>query len=157
MKELKPGETWGGRIYVELTDSGQVTLQEGAGFSVTKKDANGMWFTTEAPDPLAGHWPSLKITIDSKVPEGRKLSFSRSGKNIIVNAPEGARGHLLYQFYLKCSGGAEQAISSFWELITGNEVQIPISDYCISFDKKWKFAISAVGYNIVTGDVTSII
>ena len=152
MTILKPGQTIHLRQYLPLIASGHVTLTEGAQCLV-KVNGSG---TTNGPCPLDGHWPSIHINVNSRVPSDRMISFHRSGSHVFVDAPGGVRSRLLYLYSVTCQDFQDQGGSGtgnfIWEPIPTNEVNEP---GCSGKNVKWTFAFSAVGYSIVAGSYTT--
>src|SRR6202171_2860331 len=71
---LPPGKTITVQRYVALTSSGHVALAERATFQKVVHGANGGTNLIPTASPLDGHWPSLQISVGTRVPLNRTLS-----------------------------------------------------------------------------------
>lgn len=129
MTELKPGRAITIRQYVTLTDSGQVTLTEGARFLTTKVDTSGNQFTTNGPSPLDGYWPAASVAVSAHIPPDRELSFRQEGARVIVSAPPWAQSHLLYLYNISCQDfqgpGGTGSGDVDWRPLSTNAVSEP--------------------------------
>lgn len=147
--QFQPGQTITIHQYIALTDSGTTTLTLGANF-LTAETLNGQEgeTITSGPDPLHGHWPSLRINVNPHVPSDRKLSFQLKGTLVIVNGPAQALSHLLYLYNVVCYTGTSNTETgdNLWTPLASNKVSAP---GCNKF--RWDFAFAAVGYAMVMG------
>ena len=146
---LKPGQKLTVRKYLPLTDSGLVTLTAETPF-FTKNANNGFPFSATTTSPLAGHWPSIKINVNSRIPTDRQLSFKIQGSHVTVTAPQGVQLHLLYLYGVSCQdfhdAGTTGTGNFAWEPISTNQVSVP---GCPGKNVQWAFAFSAPGYATV--------
>jgi hypothetical protein len=146
---LKPGQAISMRQYWSLTSSGQVTLEESAHLAATPSNKGG--------SPLDGHWPSIRINVDSKVPADRMLSFTVLDARVHINAPQAALPHLLYRYQMECRSSQNGGTIMYgtpgwdplsWKPLPTNDVQKPD---CSGTIIHWMFDFSAPGYAIVSG------
>lgn len=151
MSLFKPGQAIAIRQYIALTDSGNILLSEEARFLVTKTTPNQGKSITDGPSPLDGKWPSLHITVASRVPSNRIITLHRLGSKVFVNAPVAARSHLLYQYAVNCQDFHDPGGTA-----SGNYNWTPVTTTigepgCPGKNEQWTYAVSAPGYAIVSG------
>ena len=103
---LQPGKTIMVQRYIALTSSGHVTLAEQAAFQKVVPGANGGTKLVSTASPLDGHWPSLQISVGTRVPSNRRLSSrQQTAMQLVVSVPATARGYLLYAYEYACGLG----------------------------------------------------
>lgn len=152
--QWKPGQTITSHQYLVLTGSGQVTIAaEGA---VGTGD-----IISATNDAFHGHWPSLRIDVQSRVPPDRVLSLKRQGEQVFVTAPLEARSYLVYVSSISCTygdGSFTGASPVIWKPLSTTVLhQAHCDDIGVNgriYHGKfvlWEYAISAPGYAIAWG------
>lgn len=136
---LAPGQTLTIHQYLPVTKSGEVTIMMG-----------GMGGPHQAI-PLDGHWPSLRIRVDTQVPANRVLSLHELGAQVIIQAPPAARTHLLYKETITCDQYAGGGPTD-WSLLSTTILSQPA---CPTAHKHWQYIVSAPGYSIAAGNRNS--
>jgi len=132
---LVPGQTLTMHYYLPVTKSGEVTIVMG-----------GM-IGPYPVRPLDGHWPFLRVHVDTQVPANRALSLHNQGAQVIIQAPPAARNHLLYRETITCDqyiGGGP----TDWSPLSTMTLSQPA---CPTAHKHWQYIVSAPGYSIVSG------
>src|SRR6266567_1470089 len=132
---LTSGQTLTIHQYLPVTKSGEVTIMMGR---------------YQPPDPLGGHGPSLRIHVDPKVPSGRMIHLRAQGTQVMIQAPQAARAHLLYMQSITCDNYAGGGID--WTPLTTTTLSQPA---CPTAHKQWTYIVSAPGYPIVSGKQSS--
>lgn len=152
--QFKPGQTISLREYYVLSGSGHVKLTEGAQFLSQVVDSHGNISITVGHSPLDGHWPTIELNVNSRVPADRTLSFHMQGPHAFIDAPLAAQHHLLYEYNVSCqvAGGGGEIGEFIWQPIQGNEVSEP---GCSGKGVKWIFAFGAPGFAVVSGNYSS--
>ncbi len=102
---LQPGKTVTVQRYIALTSSGHVTLAERATFQKVVHGANGGIKLVPTASPRDGHWPSLQVSVGTRVPLNRTLSSRQQTTQLVVSVPTAARGYLLYAYEYACGLG----------------------------------------------------
>lgn len=137
MTQVKPGQTLTISQYVPLTMSKGVTLTMGP--------ANQY-----ATDPLKGHWPEIRIQVNTHVDPDRALSLQSQGKQVTIHVPAGLQAHLLFMETITC-GTYENGNGGQWTALSTNTLQEPS---CPTVPRHWNYIVSAPGYAIVSGNQT---
>jgi hypothetical protein len=148
--ELDAGKTLIVQGYVPLTKSGQVTITPEARFLTVTKDRYGNEVTTTGSSSLNGHWPVIHINVNAKIPVDRTLSLQQQGSQITIDAPASIQSHLVYFYSVGCVG--ELGTNGKWTPVATHTLQEP---GCSGANKHWSFAVSAPGYAIVSGEISS--
>jgi hypothetical protein len=152
-----PGQTIKDHFYVLLTSSGEVTLT-GTPFFETPGSRS-------LPNPLL----ALHIHVASQVPANRLLSLQQQGSEVGVHAP--TEVHLLYQTYILCQVSSTDRGTpggDYWQTLTTNRLQRPqCPQMSVWMNGQWitkhwtvvlwKYAIGAVGYEVIQGQSTNTI
>ncbi len=154
MTHFKPGQTIHVHDDIPLNVSGRVVLTLIARFEYTGKYDLGNKNPPPVFDPLAHHWPSLAISVATKIPSNRVISLHLYGSQVTIDAPLPARATLRYLF-------------TCWQFVTpgiiagstesGNFIWTPLgkttldTSQCSGSISKWTFAVGAPGYAIVNG------
>lgn len=152
--QLKPGETLIFHQFTPLSSSGDITLTPGANFSQRQIDSNGSQTITDAKNPLNGHWPSIKIHVNPRVPIDRKISLQQDDTQVQVNAPAPARSHLYYIYNVTCDafqGGTVGTGNFGWEHLSTTTLHQPDCGDYGNQNIYWYYGISSPGYAIVSG------
>jgi len=147
---LSPNQTVRWRRYVTLTSSGHVTLTTKEGFAPSPVS------------PLEGHWPSLQLVVNPSIPPDRVITTQQHGNQIIISAPQEARGQLLYLSAFECISSVSGSYSrlrssggpSDWHPLRGLQFQLlPIRDCSGPTEllTDWTYVVGAPGYAMVSG------
>lgn len=148
--QLDAGKTLIEQGYVPLTKSGQVTITSEARFLTATKEKTGGELITTGSNPLDGHWPVIHIKVHAKVPTDRTLSLQQQGSQITINAPASIQSHLVYFYSIACVG--ELGTNGKWTPVTTQTLQQP---ECSGASKHWSFGVSAPGYALISGEISS--
>jgi hypothetical protein len=148
--QLDVGKTLMVLGYVPLTKSGQVTITSEARFLSVAKDTTGHELITRGNGPLDGHWPVIHILVNAKIPIDRTLSVQQQGSQITVDAPTAIQSHVVYFYSVSCV--AQIGTNGKWTLVTTQTLQQP---ECSGANKHWSFAVSAPGYAIASGEIST--
>jgi len=148
--QLDAGKTLILQGFVPLTKSGQVTISTEARFLSVAKDTTGHELITRGNGPLDGHWPVMHIHVNAKIPIDRTLSLQQQGSQITIDAPKAIQSHLVYFYSISCV--AELGTNGKWTPVTTQTLQQP---ECSGANKHWSFAVSAPGYVIASGEISS--
>lgn len=145
---LAPGDSVEAHTYLLLTSSGAVTLTGVALFHLSKYSPD------RSPGPLAGHLPTLVISVTPKVPIDRTLSLQQKSSEVIIQAPPGVQ--LLDQTYVICQGAANRGWAEgtghdYWEPLSTNVLQRPDCAGSGLTVALWEYAVGAGGYEVVQG------
>ena len=134
---LAPGQTLTIHYYLPVTESGEVTIMMG-----------GMSGIPQAGS-LDGHWPSLHIHVNPRVPANRLISLHEQGTQVIIQAPPAAHTHLLYRETISCDQylGLGEGLAD-WSPLSTTTLSQPA---CPTAHKHWKYIVSAPGYSIAAG------
>ncbi len=128
--------------YIPLTRSGAVTMTiEARVFTITQNQ-NGT-VNAQGSSPLDEHWPTIAIPVAPQIPSDRLLSLQAQGNNVIVNAPDIIRPHLVYFYTVNCSHGS--GTNDGWDPLKVAILQEP---YCDDPIRHWIYAVSTPGYAI---------
>lgn len=128
--------------YIPLTRSSAVTITiEARVFTITQNQ-NGT-ANTQGSSSLDEHWPTIAITVAPQIPSDRLLSLQAQGNNVIVNAPDIVRPHLVYFYTVNCLHGS--GTNDGWDPLKATVLQEPSCDDPI---RHWIYAVSAPGYAI---------
>jgi hypothetical protein len=152
-----PGQTVTGHFYVLLTDSGDVTLTGAAFFYMPPANAQKGAEWQRNSGPLTGHLPVLRIHVTPQAPADRQLSILREdSKSATIQAPAGL--HLLAQTYVICQDLDGHLWASgtiwnrdYWQPLSTSVVQRPDCNGSGLTFAQWKYAVGAVGYEVVQG------
>lgn len=134
MIEVKPGQTITIHQYIPLTRSREVTLTMGPS-------------SNHLTDPLAGHWPTIHIQVNSQIPQDRALSLQKQQKQVIIDMPAGAKAHLLYMQTITCEKYIDSS-GGQWTPLSATVLHEPT---CPTTHPHWEYIVSAPGYSIVSG------
>jgi hypothetical protein len=154
MTQLHPGETLTLNQFFPVPNAGDVTLEPGADFLQTTVSPDGVHSTTNGPDPLDGHWPSLTIAVSPGTPQDRRISLLPAGTQIRITGPAAALSHLYYIYTVTCDafqGGTVGVISDMWEPISTTALHEPDCGDQGSHAIEWNYSVSAPGYSIASG------
>jgi hypothetical protein len=137
LTEVKPGQTITIHQYVPLIKSGDVSL------------IRGILFPNRSGDPLDRLWPDvhLQLQVNPKAPKNRAISLRNQQGQVLINAPAGARAHLLYMQEITCDGH-DLANPGQWTPLTTTVLHEPS---CPTAHRHWTFIVSAPGYEIAYG------
>jgi hypothetical protein len=95
MTIIDPGRTLTIHEYLPITKSGAVTVT-----------MSGMVGSHQSL-PLDGRWPSVTIQVATQTPADRVITLQTqgigAGVHILIQAPSGAQGHLLYMMSYTCA------------------------------------------------------
>lgn len=133
--------------YVPLTKSGAVTLRTEVRVGTVTHDQNGLT-SIHNSQALDGQWPTLAITVSPQIPSDRQFSLQTRGNDVIVNAPEKVRPHLVYFYTVSCMHGS--GTNGGWEPLHATTLQEP---YCDDAFKHWVYAVSAPGYAVTAASM----
>jgi hypothetical protein len=147
---LDAGKTLTVHGYVPLLMSGKVTVTVEARFLSVKKNASGTEVITTGGSPLDGHLPAIHIDVAAEIPTDRTLSLQRQGSYITVHAPASIQAQLVYLYSVSCSG--ENGTNGMWTPVKASTLQEP---GCSGLNKRWAYAVSAPGYAITSGELSS--
>lgn len=145
---LAPGDTVQAHTYLLLTSSGDVTLTGIALFYLSEKSADS------SSGPLAGHLPTLVISVMPQIPTDRTLVLQQESTQITIQAPSDIQ--LLDQTYEICQFAPNAPWASgtghdYWESLSTNVLQRPgCAGVGLTF-AQWKYAVGAAGYEVVQG------
>jgi hypothetical protein len=152
---LAPGQTMTFHEFMPVTNSGEVTLQVGAGLTQAVTGSDGSQTITAGHSPLDGRWPSITIAVAAATPADRQISLQRSGTQVRIAAPAAALAHLYSIYAVSCrasQGGAGGSGSIVWEPIATTIVHEPAN---CGDDRsqaiQWWYTVSAPGYAIASG------
>ena len=120
---MAPGQALTIRQYLPVTMSGMVTV------------AMGGMLGTRQMTPLNGHWPTLSIRADSRVPPDRTLMLHDQGSEVLIQAPPEARDGLLYRQSISCSGYVGGSPAD-WSPLTTTLLSHPA---CPTTPARWKY------------------
>jgi hypothetical protein len=136
MTTVAPHQTLSIHYFLPVTQSGEVTVAMG-----------GMKYSNQST-VLDGHWPSVAIHVDPRVPSDRDLVLRAQGADVFVQAPLAAQAHLLYLESMSCDhfGGVGSRLD--WSPLASPELSQPD---CPTAHKHWQYVISAPGYAILSG------
>lgn len=162
---LAPEKTVADHFYVLLTGSGDVTL---LGEAYLYIPGMGIQREGQHPGPLTGHLPVLHIHVASQVPADRMLSIQQESSVVRIHAPTGVQ--LVDQMYILCQSsptdrgtpGGDPVGNASWHLLSAHTLQRPaclnssgwVNGQPVSTQWTsvlWKYAIGAVGYEVVQG------
>jgi hypothetical protein len=162
--QLQPGHTLSSSQYIALMRSGHLTLTVQATFQkVALQD--GVIQMVPTTDPLEGHWPSLKMTVQKLTPSDRSLALHQQGSQVSIPALPVALHQLLYMSVYDCDlgrgptqhGGTEQ-----WTKLSAMTLQKPSCGFSEINGTptpgklvRWMYAIGAPGYGIRSGTYPS--
>jgi hypothetical protein len=152
--KLPAGDTITAHSYVLLADSGTLTLAGQAIFQVEEKGPLGGTQWQRSSAPLAGHFPTLYIHVAPQVPATKKLQLHQTDGGVLVEAP--ASLPLLAQTYSICRDASNHPWSSgtghsYWEVASAHMINQPACAGSNLILVQWKYAIGAVGYEVVQG------
>ena len=136
---LAPGQTLTMHYYLPVIKSGEVTVTMGS-----MRDSH-------LASPLDGHWPSLRIRVDPRVPSNRMLSLHAQGAQVMIQAPPAARAHLLYRESITCDWYGDGSHAEWTPLAT----TLLSQPACPTAHKHWEYIVGAPGYAIVAGNRSS--
>jgi hypothetical protein len=136
--QLASGQTLTIRQYLPMARSGEVTLTVGP---ATGYPPSG---------PLTGHWPSLQVRVDSRVPSDRTISLHAQGSQVMIQAPKAARPHLLYMESISCNNYHDQSGTNDWTPLTTTVLSRPACSTAYTYNR-WDYVVSAPGFPIVSG------
>lgn len=145
--QLDVGKTFMVPGYVPLTKSGQVTITSEARFLSVAKDTTGHELITGGNGPLDGHWPAIHIFVSAI---DRTLPVQQQGSQITIDAPTAIQSHVVYFYSVSCV--AQIGTNGKWTLVTTQTLQQP---ECSGANKHWSFAVSAPGYAIASGEIST--
>jgi hypothetical protein len=148
--QLDAGKTLIVQGYVPLTKSGQVAITSEARFLSVAKDTTGHEFITRDNGPLDGHWPVIHILVNAKIPIDRILSLQQQGSQITIDASTAIKSHPVYFYSVSCV--AELGSNGKWTPVTTQTLQQP---ECSGANMHWSYAVSAPGYAIASGEISS--
>ena len=131
---VAPDQTLTIHYFLPVTKSGEVTISMGG-----MKDSHY---------PLDGHWPSVSIPVDPRVPSDRDLTLRTQGTKVFVQAPPTARGRLLYLESMSCDQYGGEGSRLDWSPLPTPALSQPA---CPTAHKHWEYIISAPGYAIAAG------
>lgn len=163
--QLQPTQTITMLQYAALTSSGHVILTAQTVFVKTSVGRYGKTPIIPATSPLDGHWPSLRIMVQARVPSDRLLSLRRQGGQVIVNAPAAVRGQLIYVSFFYCITSAisdQHGGADYWISLVMMAIQKPDCGYTVIFGTNtpgklvsWIYIIGVPGYAMVSGKYPS--
>ncbi len=133
---VAPGQTLTLHYFLPVTRSGEVTITMGGMRGLPRVS------------PFDGHWPSVSVHVDPRVPSNRALSLRSQGAQIIVQAPTAARAHLLYLESISCDGYMGGGSRLDWSPLPTAVLSQPA---CPTGHKHWGYIVSAPGYAIASG------
>lgn len=152
LTNLARGQTLTIDHYLPMTRSGEVTITMGGQLMGTMSELKEYSGGT----PLDGHWPFLRIHVDPKVPPSRMISLHVQGTQIMVQAPQAARAHLLYMESITCGPNTGLYVDSSgtnWTPLTTTALSQPACPTTVL--RRWDYIVSAPGYPIVSGSLAS--
>lgn len=140
--EIEPGQTLTIHQYLPLTKSGDVTLARG---DVSPDDGG---------DPLDRQWPTLHlhVQVSSQIPQDHTLALRNQGTQVIIDAPVGAKTHLLMLQSVTCDGYAGLPNPGQWVALSSDVLNEPA---CPAAHRHWIYVVSAPGYASVSGSSTA--
>jgi len=136
MTTVAPGQTLTLDFFLPVTRSGVVTITMGGMPGIPNVS------------PLDGHWPSVSLRVDSRVPSNRVISLRSQGAQVNVHAPLAAQAQLLYLESITCDGYGGGGSRLNWSPLPTAVLSQPA---CPTAHKHWEYLVSAPGYAIVTG------
>ncbi|HKV84676.1 MAG TPA: hypothetical protein VJN88_08975, partial [Ktedonobacterales bacterium] len=155
---LGPGQKMTLHEFLNVSTSGDVTLETGANFLQTVTGPGGSQATTSGSSPLDGLWPTIAMQVAAATPANRQITLRREGAQVRISAPAAALTHLYYIYTVDCVGfqGGTVGTGNFaWEPISTTTVHEPnCGDYGDQVIQ-WAYAVSAPGYAIASGQVHS--
>lgn len=140
MTHVTSGQTLTIHHYLPVTRNGEVTLTMGP---ATGYPPSG---------PLTGHWPSLRIHVNSHVPSDHMISLHAQGAKVMIQAPQAARSHLLYMQSITCDNYRYHSGTGAWTPLATTALSRPP---CSTTYNRWDYVVSAPGYPIVSGKQSS--
>jgi hypothetical protein len=164
--KLQPSQTITVQHYVALTSSGHVTLTTRTAFQRAVNGQNGRFTLVPAANPLDGHWPTLQISVSTRLPSDRMLSLHQQNRQVIVDVSAAARGQFLYTYNFECGLGTSVS-GSGGEFRTNNKISQPTitlqkpqcgDHYFGSTPSKllqWTYVIGVPGYTTLSGKYSS--
>ena len=160
--KFKPGQTITAHQVLALTSSGQVTFTARGIFQKVVLGQDGVVQVANAPGPLDGHWPTMRVSVASQAPPARLISLQRQGLQVQVVAPPAIRTQLLIWASTSCidrfgdgtgGGGSANWVALSGETITPDQCGVTSSNGTATTDKLklWVYAVGAPGYAIALG------
>jgi len=142
--------------YVVLTNSGHITLTALIGLAKQVPGQSNSYGSLPRSlpnsDPLAGHWPSLQINVQARIPADRLITGQQKGTQVTIEAPPLVRSQLLYISILRCDLNWGPNQNKLTTLILH---QPPCDDYMHGNPPnrfiKWTYIVYAVGYAVFSG------
>jgi len=142
--------------YVVLTNSGHITLTALIGLAKPVPGQSNSYGSLPRSlpnsDPLAGHWPSLQINVQARIPADRLITGQQKGTQVTIEAPPLVRSQLLYIDVLRCDLNSGPNQNKLTTLILQ---QPPCDDYMHGHPPnrfiKWTYVVVAVGYAVFSG------
>lgn len=128
--------------YVPLTKSGAVTVTLAVRVATATQGPNGVTNITGV-STLDRHWPTVAILVSPQIPSDRFFSLQAQGSNVLVNAPDAVRPHMVYFYTVNCLHGS--GTNDGWDPLKTTVLQEPGCDDSI---RHWIYAVSAPGYAI---------
>jgi hypothetical protein len=150
---LKPGQDITFTGYIPLQQSGQLTLTAPVYFYTGPASQQLFPGPTSVPDPFGNVGLVAHIQVSKAVPANLKIPFKVQGYNAIVEAPESARGPLLYAYSIGCQdynndGGSTWSGNFGWDRLTNATIRRP---GCPGKNLQWSFAFAIPGYAVAVG------
>jgi hypothetical protein len=148
---LAPGRSLSARVLLPLSASGEVTLTARALFLVMRQGSDGNWYPQGNLDLLAGQWPAVTLAVAPVAPANHTLTLHTLAQGVTVQAPLGARGHIVYTFDASCdAGGGTEEIGGYgdWLPAPTGVITLPA---CPGTNPVWGYYVAAPGYAIASG------
>ena len=150
--ELSPNQTASRQGYIVLTASGHIIL-------ATKLRLTE-WGSGATGDPFVGHWPSVQINVQTRIPSNRLIAGQQSdaGMQVIITAPPLARSQLVYTYLVRCIHGQEDEEAMKLNTLTLQPPPCPslppgVPGPAPGKFKLWVYVVGAPGYSVVVGSV----
>jgi hypothetical protein len=151
---IRTGQVWIFNRYIVLTNSGRITLSAQLGLEKVVRGQNGGNQMLPNSNPLAGHWPSLQISVHTGIPSDRLITGQQRGMQVTIDAPSLAQSHLFYTYVLRCelslSSGSSLAPLTLQQpqCDSGMQHKNPADRFV-----KWTYAVGEFGYAMFSGSV----
>jgi Putative zinc-finger len=159
--QLQPAQTMMIHRYIALTSSGHLTLTPRAVFQKPVLGQDGVIHIVPTAGPLNGRWPSLQISVQTRVPSDHLISLHQQSAQVIVDAPLPARSQLLYVSAFDCDfgqGASGHGGRGYWRSLPTMTIQTAQCGSSMNNGTAipgkvlhWRYAVGAPGYSIASG------
>lgn len=140
--------------YIVLTNSGRITLTAKIVLAKVVLGQNAYYRIFPNSNPLAGHWPSLQISVQAGIPSDRLITGQQRGTQVTIDAPL-ARSQLFYAYTLICYATSEWSSGGPPKALTLQQPQCETYMYKNHPNSfvRWTYAVGAPGYALFSGSI----